>query len=258
MTTQSIPISKTRKDYIQSTIVVIAITAVSALGVYFTHPQKLRTNAGTTLLGIDFPNFQGIVMRQPRMTVVLIFAVSMFFTGFVFIGRPALPFFSRPIAWSAVIVSLVGMVGVAYFNHDGRSGGGFRFLVLCAVIFGGITLLSELMIFYRRLFGDSAFRINIFHKLAFALVCGLITAAMGIAYYSNAVDGGVFLKYGVTASNPNIDIPSIPSTSNPVEGIVPESPIPNETPPGGETPDVSSPTQTIPTTNSPLASNPAP
>lgn len=207
------PISRTRKDYVLSGVVVFLITAGSILAVYFTNPLKLRTNATTDFLGITFPNFQGIVMRQPRMTVVVLIAITIFLTAFTFIARPALSFFSRPIAWIAVAISGLGCLGIAFLTDDGRNSAWFRFFVLCLVVTVGATVLAELMIFYRRLIHDWRFRANIFHRLAFAIVCTAIAGAMATSYFHYGVNNGVFLDYGVATNTQPVDIPTDPPTS---------------------------------------------
>ncbi len=208
------PISRTRKDYIVSGVVLFLIAAASVLAVYFTNPLKLRTNATTDILGITFPNFQGIIMRQPRMTVVLVIAVLLFFTAFVFIARPALPFFSRPISWISIGISTIGLLGIWFLTDDGRHSAWFRFFVLCLVFTFGATLLAEIMIFYRRLIHDWQYRSNFFHRLAFAVVCTFIAGAMASSYFHFAVKNGIFLDYGASANTVQtpVDIPTTPTT----------------------------------------------
>ena len=217
MTTQSMPISRSRKDYIESGVVLLLISVVSVLGVYFTHPVKLRTNATSTLLGIEFPNFQGVVMRQPRMTIVAFIAIVFFSTGFIFIGRTALPFFSRALAWGAVVVNGIALGAVGFSTGNGTTGGWFKFLLLTLCIIGGSTILAEGMIFYRRFFHDRSFRTLLIHKITFALVCGLLAGAMSGAYYHYAVKDGIFLDYGIANINPVPPAagPPIPSQSVP-------------------------------------------
>jgi len=237
VTTQSMPISRERRDYIQSGIVLIGITIVSVLGVYFTHPAKLRSNATTSLLGIDFPNFQGIIMRQPRATIVALLALSIFSTALIFIGRQALPFFSRSLAWGSVVLIGVILAAVGFFNSDGTDGGWFRFLLLSFCFVGGSTALAEAMIFYRRFFHDRPFRTKLAHKLAFAFVCALLAASMSGAYYHFAVKDGLFLDYGVAKVTSNPTIPDVPTSSVPTE---------NSTTPFGSVPETSAPASSAP------------
>lgn len=220
------PISRTRKDYIISGLVLVLITAVSFLGVYFTHPKKERSNATTTILGIDFPNFQGIIMRQPRMTIILFAAFAMLVTGFIFISRSALPFFSRPIAWSAVAISGVALAALGFFTKAGTEGGWFRFALLCFVFLLGATVLTEAMIFYRRLIHDKPFRTSWWHRIIFAIACAVITGAMFASYYHYAVDNGIFLNYGVKNPSTNTQIPDVPSNLLPTDGVTTPSSTP--------------------------------
>lgn len=213
--------SRTRKDYVISGVVLFLITVASVLAVYFTNPLKLRANATTKILGITFPNFQGIVMRQPRMTVVVVIAIILFITAFVFIARPALPFFSRPIAWISIAVSGVGMLGISFLTDDGTDSAWFRFFLLCIVITVGSTVLAELMIFYRRMIHDWRYRSNLFHRLAFAAVCCLVAGAMSFSYFHYALNDGVFLDYGaktVPTQTPT-DVPPTPTDTTPTSPI---------------------------------------
>lgn len=184
MTSQSLPISRTNKDYILSGIVVVLLAGAATLSIYLTRPNAL-------------------VMRQPRMTVIIGLAATMLVTAFIFIGRPALPFFSRPLAWGSVAVSGISAGALAYFTTAGTSSSWFRFAILCLVLTGGATVLSEIMIFYRRVISDRAWKNAIWHKVLFALVIAGMTFAMVFFYYDKAVSGGAVLDYGT----PNFEIP---------------------------------------------------
>lgn len=238
MTTQSMPISRTRKDYIQSTIAVILIAAFSALGVYFTHPDKLRRNAEINFLGIDIPNLQGIVMRQPRMTIVISVSLIMFVSAFIFITREALPYFSRSIGWASVLVSGSALLALGYFNSDGTEGGWFRFVLLCLCACLFFTLLAEAMIFYRRFFHDKDFRFALWHRILFALVVAIIVAAAGTSYYHFAVENGAILDYGVTQPIPEVpqnNTPN-PALTVPTNTAPSSNPLQSTTTPGETTP----------------------
>jgi hypothetical protein len=173
------PISRTRTDYILSGVVCVLLAACGALAVYVTRPGA-------------------IVMRQPRMTVVIALAVIMGVSAFIFIGRSALPFFSRPLAWGAVIVSAAMLGLLALFNDAGTAGGWFRFFVFCTAFSLGATVLAEAMIFYRRFFDDAPWRFALWHKILFSIVVAGLTFAMGYAYYQYGVSGGAVIDYGVT------------------------------------------------------------
>lgn len=224
MTTQSMPISRTRKDYILSGVVLAAISAVSILAVYFTNPRSLRTNAETELLGITLPNFQGIIMRQPRMTMVIGVALVFLFSGFLFIARPALSFFSRPLAWALVIISAIGLGASSFFHDSGVHSSWFRFFVFCISWTALLTVMAEGMIFYRRFFHDAKFRTKLFHRIAFALVCGVLAGGMSFAYFHYGIAGGAFLDYGAGTSTPDLNIPINPSPPTTVPTSVSSTP----------------------------------
>jgi len=178
MTSQSMPISKTRKDYGYSAIALVLIAIASALGVYLTRPNA-------------------IIMRQPRMTIVVAVGVIVLVTAFIFIARSAQPFYSRVLSYSIVCVSFIFLFAMGFFTDDGRTGGWFRFAVLCFFITAGLTLLTELMVQYRRLVAKKPFKNHIVHRVIFALVCGLIAATSTFFYYEKGVGGGAILDYGV-------------------------------------------------------------
>ena len=72
MTTQSLPISKTKKDIIVSAIISILITVASALIVYYSRPGDATHNPG-------------LILRQPRMTFIAAYALSVGAIGFTFL-----------------------------------------------------------------------------------------------------------------------------------------------------------------------------
>jgi hypothetical protein len=219
------PISKERSDYVISVIIVLAITAATVLAVFLTHPVMLHP--AHKFLGIKVPYLEGAFMRQPRMSAIISVGARMLCTSFIFIARPALPFFSRPLAWGASIVSVIALLAVGFFNHAGKHGAWFRFFVLCIVVTVGLSVMAELMIFYRRLIHDKKFRTNIFHRIAFTIVCTALASAIAFMYFHKGVHNGVFIDYGVKSNVPSIQtpttpdlgttatIPQIPSTSAP-------------------------------------------
>lgn len=193
MTSQSLPISKTKSDYILSVVALIAIAGATAAAVFLTKPNA-------------------IIMRQPRMTIVLAVGFTILVTAFIFIGKNALPFYSRVLAYSSVGVSIIFLFALGFFNHDGRSGAWFRFGVLILFITAGLTLLSEIMIGYRRFVADKNFKNAIWHKIIFAVVCGTVAAGATYIYYEKALDTGAVISYEV----PKINTPiSDPQTSTP-------------------------------------------
>lgn len=224
MTSQSVPISRTRKDYIQSTIAVFLIILFSVLSVYFTNPDKTRPNATTKMLGIEIPNWQGIVMRQPRMAIALIVGVLVFYTSFLFMKKDALPFFSRMLAWSSVVAISIILGLVWFFNGDGVNSSWFRFFLLFALIVLTSTVMAELMIFYRRFFDKKSWRKTLWHRLAFAVVCTVIAFGAIVSYYHWGVENGVILNYGQTTqlSNPTTQTPG---TQNPAP-VIPDASTP--------------------------------
>lgn len=197
------PISKERKDYVLAGLAVVIISAAAVLCVNLIRPRAP-------------------IMRQPRVTVCAALALIAFVTAVIFIGRAALPFFSRMIAWGFVAVAGVSLVLVLFFNHLGHHSFWFRFFMLCFCFLLGSTLLAELMIFYRRFFHNRPFRTAIWHKILFALVIATITFGMGAAYYHKAVSGGLIINYPKSVL-PQTPSSNTPSSDSPV--TVPTSPL---------------------------------
>ncbi|MFN8015081.1 MAG: hypothetical protein U0R17_00540 [Acidimicrobiia bacterium] len=219
MTTQSLPISRTKKDYVQSTFVVLGIALISALSVYFTHPTKLERNATHKFIGIVIPNFKGIILRQPRMTIVYLIAIAMFILGFTFISREALSFFSRKVAWIfSVLFGLVAL-SIAFLNKAGTSSAWFRFFIMIFVLVISATVIAELMIFYRKFIVKKTFRTQIWHKIIFGLVCALLSSSIAFFYYHNAMKDGAVIDYGASSTIPNAKIPTIPTSTVPLNNI---------------------------------------
>ena len=182
MTTQSLPISKTRKDITVSVLISILIVASAALIVYYARPG-------------------GLIMRQPRMTFVFAYSLIIGFTAFTFLKRPPLGYISRVLAWSSNIVFAIGMVGFYFFTDDKSKHWGFKGL-----------LLSEAMIFYRKKMSYKS-RSNILHQLIFALVCALFIGTVGYVYLDKAISGGALLEYRTPATPVNnVPVPSDPNT----------------------------------------------
>lgn|GEM_PF-2927369 len=237
MTTQSLPISKTPKDYYISAAVLVAIAAASALGVYFTHPAKLKRDSTIDIFGLSIPNLQGVVMRQPRMSIVIFLSTVMLVTAFIFIAREALPFFSRRIAWGSVVVTAVILAAVGFFNDDGKSGSWFRFVVLCLVFLLGSTVLTEIMVFYRRFVHDKEFKNAMWHRILFALVCAILVGAMSGSYYHFVVEDGAIIDYGVQNTIPQVpndlqeQIPTGSVDTAPTTLVPPLSPLGDATTP---------------------------
>ncbi len=226
MTTQSLPISKTKKDYYISAAVLVAIAASSVFAIYLTHPTKLKSNSSIDIFGLSIPNLQGAIMRQPRMSIVILLSIIILVTAFIFISREALPFFSRRIAWGSAVVAGVALLGVAFFTSDGRSGPWFRFVLLCLVSLAGSTLLAEIMIFYRKFIKDKDFKNVMWHRIVFAIVCACLVGLMSGSYYHFAMKDGAIIDYGSTNSindiseqfqqktpeNPGEPIETVPTT----------------------------------------------
>ena len=243
MTTQSLPISKTSKDYYISAAVLVGIVVASVLGVYFTHPAKLKTDATIDIFGISIPNMQGVVMRQPRMSIVIFLSVVILVTGFIFIAREALPFFSRRIAWGSVITMAVALIALGFLNADGRSGSWFRFVVLLLVFLLGASVLTEIMVFYRRFIYDREFKSSMWHRIVFAIVCGALVGAMSGSYFHFGVQDGAILDYGSQTSiqqnlndiqepNPlDQQIPGNPAPTVPITGVPDLNPLGDSTAP---------------------------
>lgn len=199
MTTQSLPISKTRGDIVQAVIVSLLITAAAALAIYYSRPATPGNNPG-------------LIMRQPRMTFVLIYAVMVGVTCFTFIKREATGYISRPLAWGASVVMAVGLVAVYFLTDEKTKSWSFKALAFALTFTLSATVLCEIIIFYRKRMSFSS-RQNIFHQLAFALVCTAFIAATGYFYCEKAIDGGAIIKYEVqkTPALPTVPPPSVPS-----------------------------------------------
>lgn len=226
MTTQSLPISKTRKDIAISVLVSILIIAAAALTVYYTRPATAGHNPG-------------LIMRQPRMTFVLLYAAMVGVTCFVFLKKEATGYISRPLAWGACVVMGIGLVAVYFLTDDKTKGWSYKALLFALTFTLSATVLCEIIIFYRKKMSEKS-RQNIFHRIAFALVCAAFIAATGYFYTEKAVGGGAILDYGVKAT----PAPTVPNVSTSVPSD-PSLSIPGLT----ET--------TLPVTTAPVSSNPA-
>lgn len=208
MTTQSLPISKTTKDYIISGLVLLGLISSAVLLVYLTRSPE------------------ALIMRQPRMTVVVSLSLIMFATAFIFIVRQPLSFFSRPIAWGSVVVSAIAMAAVWIFVSDGKDSFWFRFAVLSLVITGASTLLTEIMVFYRSFFANKPWRKNIYHRILFSLVIAALTFGISFAYYEFGVSGGAILEYKSFETPETSDFtPELPEGFDPdnIDSLVPDS-----------------------------------
>lgn len=226
MTTQSLPISKTRKDIVISVIVAALIVAAAALTVYYSRPATAGHNPG-------------LIMRQPRMTFVFVYAAMVGVTCFVFLKREATGYISRPLAWGASIVMGIGLAAVYFLTDDKTKGWSFKVLAFAFTFTLSATILCEIIIFYRKKMSEKS-RQNIFHRIAFGLVCFAFIAATGYFYCEKGISGGAILDYGVKAT-PSPQIPSTP-TSVPTD---PSLTIPGLT------------DTTAPVTTAPVSSNPA-
>ena len=219
MTTQSLPISRSKKDYVQSVFVVIAIALASSVSIYFTHPTKLERNATHKFIGLTIPNLKGIVMRQPRMTIVYLIAIAMFVLGFSFISREALSFFSRRIAWIFSALTGVCAFGVAFMTKTGTSSAWFRFFIMLFILIASATVVTEIMIFYRKFMSKNRFRTQYWHRIIFGLLTALICSSIAFFYFHNAMKDGAVIDYGNNASIPNAKVPNVPNSSLPLNNI---------------------------------------
>lgn len=203
MTTQSLPISKTRKDIIIAVVISLLIIGGSSLAVYYARPG-------------------GLIMRQPRMTFVLLYAVVVGAICFGFLKKEATGYISRPLAWGFCVVDAIGMGAFYFFTDQKTKNWGFKATLFVLVFSLSATLLCEIIIFYRKKMSQKS-RNNIFHQLIFAIVCAAYMLGVGYLYCEKAVHGGAILTYqkAVTPTLPNPSV-SIPST--------PDSPVVDSTP----------------------------
>ena len=137
MTTQSLPISKTKKDIFISVLITLLIIAAAALAIYYSRPASPGNNPG-------------LIMRQPRMTFVLAYTFTIGIVAFIFLKRKPTGYISRVLAWSANIVFAIGLGAFYFFSDDKTKSWGFKGLLFLLTFTLSATLLSEAMIFYRK------------------------------------------------------------------------------------------------------------
>ena len=206
MTTQSLPISKTRKDIIVSVIVAALIIGAGALVVYYSRPG-------------------GLIMRQPRMTFNVTYALIIGASAFTFLKRHAQGYISRVLAWGFCIAFAIGLAAFYFISDEKSKSWGFKGLLFALTFTLSATILTEAMVFYRKKMSQKS-RSNILHQLLFAIVCASFIGAVGYFYTEKAVKGGAVLNY-VSTKTPTNTVP-LPTNSGP--GSIDPSQLPTEDP----------------------------
>ena len=181
MTTQSLPISKTKKDIIVSAIISILITVASALIVYYSRPGDATHNPG-------------LILRQPRMTFIAAYALSVGAIGFTFLKRPPLGYISRVLAYGFSLVFGIATIATYIFTDEKSKSWGFKISLFALVFTLSAALLTEAMVFYRSKRSQKS-RNNIIHQLIFGFVCLMFIGTVSYVYVDKAIGGGAILEY---------------------------------------------------------------
>lgn len=108
---------------------------------------------------------------------------------------------------------------MGFFTDQGSDGGWFKFALLCLVVIGSTTVLTELMVGYRKFVAKKSFKNHIAHVILFSVVCGAIAFGATYFYYEKAVSGGAIISYNspapINTNVPNQNLEDLTSGSIP-------------------------------------------